>query len=144
MVKNPNQYGSLTNQELSDFEKSNNIVLPEGYRAFLLKYNGGQPIKGNIKPPPTIVKCLLGMHNGPFSESLYKHIDMLKDRLPLSCFPIASDPFGNLFIMSVHPENYGQVFFWDHEGEPAKQDGHYIDNVSFVAYSFEEFLNNLD
>jgi len=51
--------------------------------------------------------------------------------------------FGNLFIMSVHPEGYGQVYFWDHEGEPEIQDGTYTDNCSFVAYSFSEFINSL-
>ncbi len=38
--------------------------------------------------------------------------------------PIATDPFGNLFIMSVHSANLGQIYFRDHKGEPAYQDGH--------------------
>lgn len=55
---------------------------------------------------------------------------MLKNRLPSSTFPIATDPFGNLFIMSI---------FRDHEGEPEFQDGHDVDNCSFLAYTFSEF-----
>ncbi len=68
---------------------------------------------------------------------------MFKGRLPLSSFTIAADPFGNLFIMSLHSEIYGCIYFWDHEGQPEHQDGHYTDNCSFVAYSFSEFLQNL-
>jgi len=83
------------------------------------------------------------MHNGDYYASLYKRIDVFKGRLPLSTLPIATDPFGNLFIMSLHSEGHGHIYFWDHEGEPEYQDGHYTDNCYFVAYSFTEFINNL-
>jgi hypothetical protein len=84
------------------------------------------------------------MHNGDYYASLYKHIDMFKDRLPLSTFPIATDPFGNLFIMSLHPDGHGHIYFWDREGEPEYQNGHYTDNCTFVAYSFSDFLTICD
>lgn len=56
-------------------------------------------------------------------------------------FSIGTDPFGNHFIMSVHPESYGQIYFWDHEEEPKTQDGHFTKNCYFVANSFSEFVN---
>jgi hypothetical protein len=133
----------LSLEEISDFEKVNDIVLPSDYKNFMLEYNGGQPVPDNNIHPPTVVRYLLGMNNESFSISLYKHIDTYKNRLPLSTFPIATDPLGNLFIMSLHPEGHGHIYFWDHEQEPIVQDGHYTDNCSFVAYSFDEFLRNL-
>jgi hypothetical protein len=111
--------------------------------AFLLAHNGGEPYPNNNANPSTPVTYILGMHNGEYYASLYKHISMFENRLPLSTFPIATDAFGNLFIMSVHPANFGQIFFGDHEGEPEYQDGHYTENCRFVAYSFPEFLENL-
>jgi hypothetical protein len=143
MVKQSNQFGELSEEELSDFEKSNHKKLPFFYRDFLLKNNGGEPIKQRNRHPSTIVTYILGMHNGDYFASLYKHIEMLKNRLPFDTFAIATDPFGNLFLMSLHSENFGQIFFWDHENEPSIQDGHQTGNVSFVSYSFEEFIENL-
>ena len=143
IVKESNIFGNLSEEELNDFETANQVKLPAEYRSFLLENNGGVPINQLNQSPQTIVTYIFGMHNGDYYASLYKHIDMFNTRLPLSCFPIASDPFGNLFIMSLHTENYGQIFFWDHEGEPEEQNGHYIDNVSFVSYSFDKFLKDL-
>jgi len=143
MIEKKNEFGKLQEVELRDFEQENNVNLPSDYRDFLLEFNGGKPIRNRNERPDTIVTYILGMHNGAYYASLYKHIDMFKDRLPLSTFPIATDSFGNLFIMSLHLEGYGHIYFWDHEGEPEYQDGHYTDNCSFVAYSFTEFIDNL-
>jgi hypothetical protein len=142
-IKEPNFFGKLSETELIDFEQVNNIKLPVEYKQFLLNFNGGVPEPNRNLKPDTFVTYILGMHNGPFHTSLYKHIDMLKERLPLSTFPIGTDPFGNLFIMTLHPESYGQIYFWDHEEEPKIQDGHFTQNCYFVANSFSEFVNNL-
>lgn len=143
MVKSTNEFGELREIELHDFQKENGMKLPEGYKRFLLESNGRVPRPNRNKKPSTVVAYILGMHNGSHYASLYKHIDMFRNRLPVSTFPIATDPFGNLFIMSVHPDSYGHIYFWDHEGEPEFQDGHYVDNCYFVSYSFDEFINNL-
>lgn len=143
IVKTQNEFGRFQEVGLSDFEVENNIELPKDYRGFLLEFNGVEPTPNGNRSPSTVVTYILGMHNGGYYASLYKHIDMFKNRLPVSTFPIATDAFGNLFIMSVHPESYGHVYFGDHEGEPEYQDDRYVDNCSFVAYSFSEFINNL-
>lgn len=139
MIECKNEFDKLSEIELGDFEKENDIALPDDYSAFLLEANGGKPYPGGNERPNTIVTYVLGMHNGDYHASLYKHIDMFKGRLPLSTFPIATDPFGNLFIMSLHPDGAGHVYFWDHEGETEYQDGHYVENCTFVAYSFSDF-----
>ena len=143
IVKESNQFGKLSEEELHDFELENQIKLPADYRTFLLENNGGNPVKQNNPVPATIVSYIFGMHNGDYYASLYKHIDVFKNRIPFGTFPIANDPFGNQFLMALNEENYGQIYFWDHEGEPMAQDGHYIGNVIFVAYSFGEFVYHL-
>ncbi|MEP7264918.1 MAG: SMI1/KNR4 family protein [Bacteroidota bacterium] len=144
MVEKPNEFGKLSLIELSDFETVNQIELPKDYKDFQLTYNGGKPIK-NINPQPqTIVKYILGIHNGPYYASLYKHIDMFTHRIPFSTLPVACDGFGNLFLMSLHPESFGQIYFWDHEGEPEVQDGHYTGNCRFTAHSFTGFLEEME
>jgi len=138
-----NEFGQLSELELADFEKANNVSLPNDYRNFLLHYNGGKPEPGRVRNPGTTLTYLLGMHNGDHYASLYKHIESYRLRLPFSTLPIGTDPFGNLFIMSIHQEGLGHIYFWDHEREPKVQDGHYTDNCSFVAYSFSAFVNDL-
>ena len=138
-----NEFGKLSDIELSDFEKANETELPLDYKRFLLEHNGGEPNPNGNANPSTVVSYILGMHNGEYYASLYKHISVFEHRLPFTTFPIATDPFGNLFIMSLYHENLGYIYFWDHEGEPEHQDGTYTDNCSFVAYSFTEFLENL-
>lgn len=142
-INEGNKYGKLSIEELKDFELENDINLPEGYKNFLLEFNGGVPDPSGSPQPKTVVSYIFGMHNGEYHASLYKHIDLFKARIPCGTFPIASDAFGNLFLMTVHPESYGQIYFWDHEGEPEVQDGHYTDNCSFVAFTFGEFIENL-
>ncbi|MGB4776528.1 MAG: SMI1/KNR4 family protein [Daejeonella sp.] len=143
MIINTNEFGKLSELELGDFEQENSITLPNDYREFLLTYNGGEFTKNVNNYPDTVVTYVLGMHNGPLYASLYKHIDIFKNRIPFGSFPIATDPFGNLFLMSLDPSGHGNIYFWDHEGEPVEQDGHYVTNCYFVAYSFSEFINNL-
>jgi hypothetical protein len=143
MIVKKNEFGVLQVSELNEFENENNVTLPEDYRHFLLEFNGGEPVLSRNEDIGTVVNYFLGMPNGEHYASLYKHIDMFKERLPLSTFPIATDPFGNLFIMSLHPESHGHIYFWDHEREPEHQDGHYVENCSFVAYSFSEFIKKL-
>ena len=111
MVTIPNQFGKLSLEELNDFEKANQMKLPADYREFLLTYNGGKLLKDKLQAPANVIAYILGMHSGDYYASLYKHIDMFAKRIPFNTFPIATDPFGNLFIMSMHQDNYGQYSF---------------------------------
>ncbi|MGE7775633.1 SMI1/KNR4 family protein [Chitinophaga sp. NPDC101104] len=142
-VERKNEFGGLTELELADFENANKVVLPKDYREFLLENNGGKPIPNRVRLPSAILEYLSGMHNGDTYANLYKQIDVFRSRIPFSTFPIGIDPFGNLFLMSIHQEIFGYIYFWVHEGEPEVQDGHYTDNCTFVAYNFTEFVDNL-
>lgn len=143
LFKESRDFGLPTENELNDFETQNGTKLPQDYRDFLLKFNGGKPNQKTSFNTSTKVTYFLGMHNGDYYASLYKHIEMYKSRLPFGTFPVATDPFGNLFIMSLHPESNGHIYFWDHEEEPEYQDGHYTANCFFVANSFSEFVESL-
>src|SRR6478735_567924 len=101
IVEKKNEFGNLSIQELADFEIENNIVLPNVYKEFLLENNGGKPVPNLNLQPLTRVAYILGMHNGDYFASLYKHIEMFKKRIPHSTFPIATDFSGNIFILTV-------------------------------------------
>ena len=65
---------------------------------------------------------------------------MFKNRIPGNMCAIASSPSGNLFLLSVKGDDYGKVYFWDHEMETEPAD---YSNLTLIADSFDEFINNL-
>lgn len=139
-----NKFGRINIQDIKDFESSNNLKLPDDYKEFLIEYNGGKPFP-NIEPTiKSDVQWIYGMVVEPYYASLFKHLDTFAGRLPSWYFPIANDSGGNLYIMSLYEGNHGLIAFWDHEREAEQgESDQYFDNLSFVANSFTEFLNNL-
>jgi hypothetical protein len=143
-IINGNLFGKIDLQDISQFESHNNINLPEDYKYFLITHNGGKP-NPNIEPTvKSDVQWIYGMVSKPYYASLFQHLDMFQNRLPSWYIPIANDSGGNLYIMSLYEENRGVVAFWDHENEAEEgQADQYFDNVSLVASSFTDFLNQL-
>lgn len=142
IIKKPNEYGSLDSEELKAFEHENGILLPEDYMDFLRKNNGGRPIfelSGNKK----MVDWFYGFHEGPPWATIYHAIDVYHKRVPSWYFPIACDPFGNQYLMSLYEENYGLIAFWDHENETKGDADQYFDNMEILADSFTDFLNEM-
>jgi hypothetical protein len=67
------------------------------------------------------------------------------NRIPrLSC-PFAPDPGGDLFLLSLEEDSYGQVFYWDHEHEPVDGGDMFADfpNTNELAPDLETFILGL-
>ena len=145
MIEIPNEYGSLKIKELENFENENSIRLPEDYRNFLIKLNGGTPIKPYLTQVETDINTFFGIVDEPDWFSLFDAITDYEGRIPEYTMPIADDSFGNLFIIGFGEKNYGQVAFWDHEKESEEKDGgyDYFDNITILANSFVEFVKKL-
>jgi hypothetical protein len=149
-IENTNQFGKLTLERLFEFEQKYRMRLPEDYRSFLLENNGGSPSPEIIDfiqhgdKQSDIVNNLYGIHNGEYWASLDWHIKMLEDRVPAGFLPIGDDPGGNFYLIGVAGEHSGKVYFWDHENEAQLHDTEPdLENMSFIANSFTEFLNKL-
>ena len=54
--------------------------------------------------------------------------------------PIADDPWGNVICISLHEEDYGTVYFANHEFEDTET-GYLF--TSKISSSFTEFINQL-
>ncbi|HUC81845.1 MAG TPA: SMI1/KNR4 family protein [Flavisolibacter sp.] len=143
-IKNGNQFGKVNLTDIDDFEKHNNVQLPDDYRQFLIHYNGGKPVP-NIEPTiRSDVQWIYGMVVEPYYASLFQHLETFSGRIPSWYMPIANDSGGNLYVMSLYAENHGTIAFWNHENEADEGEAdEYFDNMKFVAGSFTEFLNNL-
>jgi hypothetical protein len=65
------------------------------------------------------------------------------DRVPSGFIPIAYDPGGNLFVMSLSQVSYGAIYFWDHEAEVGDNEEPNMSNVYLLAESWADLFSKL-
>jgi hypothetical protein len=126
-------------ERLAAFEVSRGCNLPEDYRYFLSKCNGGHlggrygiNVVGGLRPEP--------------DYSLEENARIYGDRLPENLLWIMEDPFGNPICLEIGDENAGRVFHWSAENEPIDGwdgDLETADNVILLGESFTEFVAGL-
>jgi cell wall assembly regulator SMI1 len=143
----------LSAEGLNSIEKKLGIVLPDEYRSFLLKHNGGRPRpkcvfhfkNENGKSCDSMVDWFLAIYDGEHDnfETYYKLYKAREARLPKELIPIAHDPGGNLICIAVSGEKKGSVFFWDHEKEADEHEPADYRNVYLITNSFNEFIASL-
>ena len=92
--------GENMDDRIAGFEKRYNIALPDLYKKFLSKYNGGYTPKTKFK----IGDIKLG----------YDSIEIRK-WIKENVLPIAMDSFGNYLAIGLDNEEKGKIFFCDHE-----------------------------
>jgi hypothetical protein len=131
--------------DIEDLERRLKVKLPEPYRAFLLRYNGGVPkynacdvFSSEGKYLYTFrVKCFLGVKRGKFDLERYFHI--YQPYLPPSLIPIAVDQFQNIMAISTE---VGRIYFLDFHQKisdhPSK-----ARRIYYVAEDFDAFLEKL-
>lgn len=142
--------------DISAFEKRIGYLLPEDYKEFLLKTNGGSFDCYKVidterfgKTSPEMVDLIYGLNSESYSDLDDKfntyHIE--DKRMPDGLIPIAGDPGGNHFCIALGEGKNGEIYFWDHELEvefdSPEQAKNYYENCFFVCGSFSEFLQKI-
>jgi cell wall assembly regulator SMI1 len=130
----------LEASDLKRIEDKMGRPLPEAYRAFLLENNGGRPDLDVIDIPTehfrrTDVKIFFGLYDELDANNLLWHLDWLEGCLENHLLPIADDSGGNLFVLVLDEEDYGQVYYFDAAEIPPRP--------YFVAKDFNEFLSKI-
>ena len=105
--------------EIEQLEKNYSISLPEKYKEFLLKYNGGDTIDTRFK----VEKVRSDIHSfyGFSLATYYSNFNYLIEKGFLSDFidnhylPIAKDSFGNSILIGVGASTYNKIGFYEHE-----------------------------
>ena len=134
-----------TSESISDFERKIGSKLPDDYKNFLLKYNGGQPCPNSFKfisnkDDGSSVDKFLSLGKEKYSN-LLKYYNIYKDRIPSGFIPIAHDAGGNLILMGANSDN-NKIYFWEHEMEVDEGDIPDMSNVYLISQSFSAFINN--
>ena len=119
--------------EVEKLEKHYSISLPEKYKEFLLKYNGGDTIDATFR----IDKVSSDIHSF-YGFSLAKYYSnfnyliekgFLEDFIDNYYLPIAKDSFGNSILIGIDARNYNKIAFYDHEKQK------YISfNIDFIEF----------
>ena len=140
-VDTSNRYGHLKEPMLIEFEEKLGARLPEDFREYLLKYNGGlpEPNNFNIHNDCSSIHHMFGIHDGPEYTSLKWNVEINTTAIPNLLMPFADDPFGNILCIGVKGDVKGEIFFWDHE---VCEDGNWSDIVK-ISDSFTLFINSL-
>jgi hypothetical protein len=138
-------YSPTDETAVATLETAIGTDLPSGYRRFLLTYNGGKP-KPNIffisaEEGTDILRAFLGLSDSGYYQ-LVEHYEDYLGRIPKNFLPIGVDTMVNLVCLSVAGDDYGKVYFWDHDREVTEGEPDYR-NVYLLAESFDEFLSKL-
>jgi hypothetical protein len=138
----------VSDKALAALEASLGYTLPDDYRAFLLKHNGGRPepdcfpLAGSDEATEMIDGFI--PIDGANSLGLEWTMTTYAGRIPADLHPVARAGGGNIVAIGVKGRRRGKVYFWDHEGEnlgEGKKPSY--ENVSLVAKSFDAFFGSI-
>jgi cell wall assembly regulator SMI1 len=143
---------NLSENSISAFEKQFDIKLPPDYRAFMLKNNGGTPegnwsfsfvetdMQGDTDSIISFFEIIYEKETGDYDDLKAGFTALLEsEQIPNTLMPIADDPFGNIIFIGVRGDEYGRVYFGNHELEDPET-GFIV--MSVIADSFSEFIDN--
>ena len=119
--------------------------LPQDYKEFLLKYNGGTPYKGvfQLNHITSGLAFFYIVNSVNYYSDFVSIYHTLKDRIPKGFIIIASDVGGNGILLGLENENRGKIYFWDHEEEVEDDEEPDFRNMTFLSKSFTEFVDSL-
>jgi hypothetical protein len=143
---------SVNETDLKKFEQKFNVELPSDYKLFLLNHNGGRPDRDVMFDVPgfqlAVVNELYGVKKGDFRQqaSIDEHFEIFNDRIPLGFIPIGNNGSGDQILLATKTAGIKGVFFFDHENEPAENEGllwNNYGNIFKVSNSFSAFMEQL-
>lgn len=146
------EYDRINADQIMRFEEKHKIQLPDEYKAFILKHNGGI-LKSNRKfvvsqGKAKVVSYLMKFL--PLSERDFPNLDELyniyANKSPIPLIPIALDPRDNLICIDLSHKGFGKVVFWDIMMEEHIDRRDYkptMKYISVISDSFDKLITNL-
>ncbi|WP_428659624.1 SMI1/KNR4 family protein [Runella sp.] len=151
MIKK-NVLKQISLSKIEEFATEQGVIFPEDYEKFLYEYNGGFPVLQKFqtmdKKENSSCEIFFGIDD---DLTIYKHLTLnevwqsnIKMDMPEEIYPIGQDGGGNQICICLKGENYGKVYFYDHEWWNEDDEGNITwENLYLIANSFTEFLEKL-
>ena len=120
------KFGTISKDTITEYEDIHGIKLPEQYRLFIEKYNGGETPKTsfNLNGVSSDLKGMYGIGKHKFSLEMVN----IEESHGTSYLPIGIDSFGNEILIDLRD---GTITFKNHENEKCRK----------IANSLKEFFN---
>ena len=144
----PEKISPASPADVAAFEAEIGATLPDDYRQFLLRSNGGSlGDKYELEEAYVIIGSVGGFREGYSLRSARGCYQGSPVRIPCTLLWIMDDPGGNAICLGLTGEHRGKVYFWDHDEEPYPDewDGQVetAGNIRLLANSFTEFVAGL-
>ncbi len=122
-----------------------NLNLPEDYKEFLLKFNGGLPwldeyVVDGFYEEYCGIQVLYGIGREIQSSCLDYNIKAYRERINNDLIPIGCSGTNDAICLAIKGNSYGSVYFWDLVKECGKD---CPDNLYVISDSFAGFLRKL-
>jgi cell wall assembly regulator SMI1 len=140
-------------EDIAEFENEVGIKFPEDYKRFMLKSNGGTPKEEWLydffdevteAENTSVIREFFSL----FSDNSVKMSNLreiykimtYEETISTDMLPIADDPGGNIIGISLNKDDFGYVYFINHEYDDLDT-GYLV--KSKIAESFSNFIGAL-
>jgi len=138
-----------TENQIKRLEVLIGCSLPDEYRNFLKRCNGGRPNPDCVQVPGVEYIDNVGVGSlfhlqpsQPEFDELSNQFARAETFLPKGHLPIAGS--SDLFTLSLRPRSLGSVYWWNHESDEVDDDGNFLEAAGYLlAGSFDEFLTRI-
>jgi hypothetical protein len=137
-------FGTTTTEEINNLEAEFEITLPDDYKEFLQKHNGGKPeIKYaafNVEDLEQDISLDIFFGIGIKELDILYWSNLFRDDILPESIIIGSDAGDGLLMLINDGENDG-IYYWDHtfSFEQSSEEN----NLYFISNSFSEFIDSL-
>lgn len=134
-------------QGIESLELKLSLKFPHSYKDFLLKFNGGEPVERAIDFDGSKISQV-GDYIASFYEvsedvsyGILKNYVNHGDTIPSGMIFIADSPAGNLFLLSLRNDSYGEVYYKDHEIE---DESDFLPELGILPESMVKIADSFD
>ncbi len=136
--------------KIATWEEENNVKLPNSYRKFLERFNGGYVYPNVFKINADINEIGLNddlmffdiAYDFDYAIELWNR-EVYYNGTPEGFFFFGSDPGGFELLISLRQKDYGHVYGWFHSTYEWGTEGNTEASLVRQSDSFEAFLNSL-
>ncbi|NOV01291.1 SMI1/KNR4 family protein [Paenibacillus planticolens] len=143
-----NTFAPISLEAIQEVEKRYGFILPNDYKDFLLKYNGGKPrpnvmftTKNGFLTSYLISVLPLFDRKVPSLVGNFLFFNKEEGNLPSNIITFGEDPLRNLLCISVEGNNTGFIYYWDYMNDDS--DTPTYDHLVLISESFSKFIEEL-